>query len=400
MNDIKKTVAVFSVNWLGISETFIYRQLRALDENGFKAYILTSKLIDSHFAKEDKNRLVYYKEPNRLGQKWNTFKRILGVKGNRFSATNLQNNFWHDKLQENKPALIHAHYGPGGLMILNAAEKLNIPLITTFHGYDASALLTSKSYVNSLKLLFNYSYVITVSEFMKDRLISFGVPKNKIITHYIGTDLNKFKFYKHKSVDRKAKEGEQLKFLQVSNFVNKKGHKYTIQAFNLFLKKYPNAQLIFGGDGVTKKETEALIISLGIEDKVRFLGAINPDEVTEWMQKADVFLHHSITDEKGCEEGIPTVLMEAMASGIPVVSSNHAGIPELVKDGECGFLVNEKDISEYSKLLIKLLKSNTEVIAKNASDYVSKKFNIHLQNRALINIYEEIINKNSLPINR
>jgi glycosyltransferase involved in cell wall biosynthesis len=400
MSEVKRTIAVFSINWLGISETFIYRQLKALDENGFNAYILTSKLIDSHFTKTDINRLIYYKEANNISQKWNTVKRILELKGNRFAATSSQNNFWTKNLKNNRPELIHAHYGPGGLMILNTVQNLDIPLITTFHGYDASALLRNKAYVNSLNLLFKYSYIITVSEFMKKRLLSYGAPKNRIIAHYIGTDLNKFKFHSHKSLAKKTQEGEKLNFLQVSNFVDKKGHKYTIQAFNLFLKEYPNAQLTFGGDGVTKQESENLVRSLGIEEKIRFLGAINPDEVTECMQNSDLFLHHSITDETGCEEGIPTVLMEAMASGIPVVSSYHAGIPELIKDGESGFLIKEKDVSSYGKLLIKLLGINTEIIADNAASYVKRRFDIQKQNRALIDIYKVIINKNSFPINQ
>lgn len=396
MNSKRKTGFVFTINWLGVSETFIYRQLKALEENGFNAYILTSNLINSHFTKKDSGRLVYHKDANRLSHKWNTFKRVLGLKGNRYAATKSQDFFWLDKLRNHKSSFIHAHYGPGGLMILNAAKALNIPLITTFHGYDASALLRNKSYVNSLRLLFRYSYLITVSEFMKQRLIAYGAPEEKVITHYIGTDLNKFKYHKHKPVADKAKKDEEIKFLQVSNFVEKKGHIYTIRAFNVFLKKYPNALLIFGGDGKTKKESELLVKSLGINEKVKFMGALNPDEVTYWMKEADVFLHHSITDNTGCEEGIPTVLMEAMASGIPVVSSYHAGIPELIKNGERGFLIDEKDVRGYAELLVNLLDLDTEVVARNALNFVTKNFDIQKQNLALIDIYEKIIDREEI----
>lgn len=394
MSKGKINIAVFTINWLGVSETFIYRQLKALDDNGFNAFILTTNLIESFFSKKDNNRIVYWKKPNRINRKWSTFKQVIGLGKNSYAATNSQNNFWSNKLKLNKAKLIHAHYGPGGLMILNVAQKLNIPLITTFHGYDASTLLRKKVYLNNLKLLFKYSYVITVSNFMRKRLISLGAPEDRIITHYIGTDLNKFQFQKHISIDNKAKNNQPLVFLQVSNFVQKKGHEYTIKAFNLFLEEYPNSKLILAGDGPRKIECEALVESIKIEDKVKFLGAINPDEVTQWMSKSDVFLHHSVTDENGGEEGIPTVIMEAMASGIPVVSSFHAGIPELIKNNESGFLIKEKDVLGYSKLLIKLLKTNTDIITEKAASQVAEKFDIHKQNQLLITIYENIINNN------
>lgn len=384
-------VAVFSSNWLGVSETFIFRQLKAIDDHGLESLVLTQKLIDSDL-KKDYRGLVYYRKMDKFTFYLGIILRKLGVLKNGYFPSLGQMKEWNQGLRKNDVKLIHAHYGPSGLLILQSAKDLNIPLITTFHGNDASAMLSKKSYLKSLKALFDYSYIIVVSEFLRRRLISLGARENMIICHYIGTDLDKFEFHDRKSVHEKAKQNLKLQFLQVSNFVEKKGHKYTIEAFYRFLNVYPHAELILGGNGETKEGMIELVKKLGIEDKVVFLGAIGPDQVAKLMRDCDVFVHHSITAENGSEEGIPTVLMEAMASGIPVISSKHAGIPELIAK-DCGFLVEEKNVIEYVAQLTSLINIDTKPIVENAKNRVYDYFDVKKQNTKLISHYLNIIGK-------
>jgi len=317
------------------------------------------------------------------------------LKKNLYGAFADQKRHWRQAIAENHSRIIHAHYGTGGLKILPVAKTLNIPLVTTFHGNDASAMLRKKAYLRSLKELFNYSYIIAVSHFIKKRLINLGAPEQRIFTHYIGTDLNRFQFTKRVPPNIKYKEQGVLNFIQISNFVEKKGHKYTIDAFSRLLRTFPNCVLHLGGDGPLKKELEAQVKRLGIEDNVLFLGKVSPTKVPRYFEEADVFLHHSVTGTDGSEEGIPTVIMEAMASGLPVVSTRHAGIPELIEHGHSGYLVTEKDIDEYHNTLLSLFDDQAVNIADNAREKIDRDFNMSKQNKKLTEIYRIIFDVDS-----
>lgn len=386
-----KNIAIFSSSWLGVSETFIFRQLKAVEDNGLESIVLTQKIKDSALKKEYKG-IVYYKKMDKLTFYFGVIMRKLQWLKNGWFASKGQQRVWRSAIRENYIDLIHAHYGSSGLRILKTAKKENIPLVTTFHGNDASAALNLKGYVTSLQQLFKYSYIITVSDFLKKRLISLGAPENKVIRHYIGTDLRRFEYTLHRSIHLKSEQNEKIRFLQVSNFVEKKGHVYTLEAFSLFLKTYPNAELILAGDGKERVKIENKSKDLGIYKKVKFLGAVTPTRVSQLMKECDVFLHHSVTAKDGSEEGIPTVIMEAIASGIPVVSSKHAGIPELIPAG-CGFLVEERNVEEYTKMLISLLETNTSKLAIQAKNHVYDQFDVRKQNKKLIEIYNSILSE-------
>lgn len=385
-------VAVFAINWLGVSETFIFRQLRAL-EYSQRLIVLTQKLKESPILEENKKIEidVYYCPVTEIDFWKGVIKRKLGFSGNQYAASLSQRRSWETILTSKQVDLIHAHYGPAGLIILDLAKRLKIPLVTTFHGNDASVMIRKKAYLQALNELFDYSYIITVSEFIKTRLIKLGANPKRVICHYIGTDLSKFTFSKRIPIKVKAENKEEIVFLQVSNFVEKKGQTMTISAFSRFCKYYPNAKLLFAGTGSTEQECKNLVRNLNLDDKISFLGSVSPDRVSELMRTSDVFLHHSVTGKNGSEEGIPTVLMEAMASGIPVVSTKHSGIPELITDKISGFLVKERDIDDYLDVLRNLLKIDTTDIIENAKEQVYEKFDISKQNKILLKIYEDIV---------
>src|SRR5690606_27259516 len=195
--------------------------------------------------------------------------------------------------------------------------------------------------------------------------------------------VEKFRFNVREPLEAKARRKEIISFLQVSSLVEKKGHIYSLHAFREFLRIYPDAIFYIGGEGPLKSVCEKFVMDYNLADKVRFLGNLSPNQVADYMSRCDVFLHHSVTASNGSEEGIPTAIMEAMASGLVVVSTYHAGIPELIEDGVSGFLVNEKDIPEYSKVLQRLINLDTAVVAERARIIIEQNFNIHKQNKKL-----------------
>lgn len=392
----EKRIMIYVSNWLGTSETFIFNQLGAFSgslcpvivaaNKNDNDNILNSSSFYLHFLPIDKFHFLN-----------GIIKRKLHIPGNRYKASRTQQKKIYKVINSNKVELIHAHYGTMGLNILPAAKKMELPLITTFHGNDASKMLKKRAYRKSLKYLFDYenSYIIAVSNKMKDRLIELGAKKERIQSHYIGTDLSRFKFEERVDVRQKLLTKEKIIFLQISNFVEKKGHLDTIKAFKIVSLKFPNLLLKLGGDGQTRNECEDLVKSLELEDQVQFLGRVNPNKVYGLMKTADYFIHNSVTGDDGSEEGIPTVIMEAMATGLPVLTTCHAGIPELVIDEKTGFLSREKNIQDYVTNFEKALHIDSREIGRRAYEHVKKNFNLNLQNKKLRGVYDNFLGKSS-----
>lgn len=385
-------IPIYIENYLSISKTFIYRQLAESKELGTKIILTSSKPENLElFPHPD----VYTKSKNII--ELLVLKFYEKVLRDRFFSRYYrvlsfgQKKYFSSILNNPNIKFIHAHFGTAALEIYKISQKLNKKLLISFHGIDASNLLKSKSYCNNLRLFFAKSYVIVPSDYMRKRLErEIGEPKEFYTIHY-GIPLEFFNYIERKLVSEKMRNNEKIVFLQVSNFVEKKGHQYTIEAFAKLFAKYTNIELILAGDGPLKKEIEKQVRHLGIDSVVKFTGRVNQKQVKELFASADIFLHHSITAINGDQEGIPNVIMEAMASGLPVISTKHAGIPELVKDGVNGFLVDEKDINEYMNKMKLVLLSTDKTISQNARKTIETKFNIKIQLKKLHNIYKFLL---------
>jgi colanic acid/amylovoran biosynthesis glycosyltransferase len=145
-------------------------------------------------------------------------------------------------------------------------------------------------------------------------------------------------------------------FLQVSSFQTRKGQHITLNAFKLLLATKPavECRLVLAGNGPEFEAVRSLARSLRIEEHVDFTGWVSPAQARALMDEADCFVHHSLTVD-GWTEGIPNAIIEAMAMELPVISTRHAGIPELVRDGVDGFLVEEDDVQAYAQRMTEVL---------------------------------------------
>lgn len=384
MNIEHKKLALYTDQFLTPSMTFIHRQLTSLPMD-WQTFVL---------ARTRKNELLFpYK--NVYCSRRNLNEKVMNKLRNRigFRYTSLSkqsSNYFLTVLNKEKPSLIHAHFGPSALEILPLAKHLSIPMVTTFHGFDASSMLNNHCYIKQLKELFAYSFVITVSEAMRSELIALGSPQSRTSCAYIGVPVDKFKQHSRTPIIEKIRANLPINFLQVSNFVEKKGHEYTLTAFSELLKYCPNAKLQLAGDGPLKEKMEYLADELDIRNAVDFLGHMDTNEVIKLMEKGDCFVHHSVTALNGDKEGIPTVLMEAMASGLPVISTMHAGIPELILTKVNGYLVEEKNIEEYVNTLRSVLEDDGS-IGVSARETVESKFNMNKQIQLLTLMYEKLI---------
>ena len=263
-------------------------------------------------------------------------------------------------------------------------------MIVTFHGYDASTLLKSEEYMSRLRELFKYAYVIAVSHEMHNKLLSLGVDKNKSSVVRCGIPIEKFLYKPRIPILDKMRQNQVIKFLQVSNFVEKKGHRYTLEAFNKVKNIYPNISLVFAGSGVLIEYIRKLVHQYNLSEYVEFKGKVKENEVSKLMYESDIFLHHSVTSGNGDKEGLPTVLMEAMATGLPCVSTYHAGIPELIKDGYNGYLIQEKDIDDYVCKIQMLLTSGNN-FGKSSRETIEREFSLQISIERLVRLYNNLI---------
>jgi len=241
--------------------------------------------------------------------------------------------------------IIHCHFGPNGILGAHLKEiGINGKILTTFHGYDMSIFIINN---NAYKKLFlNGDLFLPISNYWKRKLIRLGCNEKKIIVHHMGIDLEKFKFF-----ERRKEPGKPIKILTVGRLVEKKGYEYAIQAIVKTIEKYRNIEYLIVGNGPLRRKLENLISELGIESYIKFLGVVNQNEVLNLYQQAHIFILPSITASNGDQEGIPVVLMEAQATGLPIISTYHTGIPEVVVNGKSGFLVPEKDVDALAERL-------------------------------------------------
>ena len=216
-----------------------------------------------------------------------------------------------------------------------------------FHGFDASVYDIIKKYATWYQNVFAYaSSVVAVSAKMKDDLIKLGCPENKIKISACGPA----------DMFLDAAPGySNNRFLSVGRFVEKKAPHLAILAFQKVLSLYPDAKLVMVGDGALLPVCKDLTEALGISDSVHFMGIQTPEQVKGLMEKSVAFIQHSIVAQNGDSEGSPVSVMEAQAAALPVISTYHAGIPEVVIHGETGFLVKEKDISCMAEYMVRIL---------------------------------------------
>ena len=252
-----------------------------------------------------------------------------------------------DHLEASNIQVALAEYGPTGVAMMEPCRIAGIPLVVHFHGYDASIRDVLKKYEEGYERLFGFaSGIIAVSEKMRKDLIALGAPSAKLYQNPYGVDLDLF--------CRADPSRAKPMFVGVGRFVEKKAPHLTISAFARTLGKAPDAELTLIGDGPLREECVGLVEKLGIETRVRLPGELGHEEVAEFMKGCRAFVQHSMTARNGDSEGTPVSVLEACASGLPVIASNHAGISDAVVHCETGYLFEEGDVPVMADYMAEL----------------------------------------------
>ncbi|BCB05754.1 glycosyltransferase [Bacillus sp. KH172YL63] len=376
-----RKVVIFRDKLLPASETFVKAQAEGLSD--FTPYYVGYQRIKNSLALSEERTYTIHNIGTRLHNKYSE----------KWLKKWLINTMIYKEIKRIDPKLIHAHFGPDGTLALPIAQKLNIPLIVTFHGYDVTRSIDHlksdnayniKHYVRHMDALQESDAVfIAASDFIKRKLVEKGFSNDQIITHYIGVDLETLK------VDHSITREDSVLF--VGRLVKNKGCEYLIQAMKMVNDKYPNTRLIIAGDGPERQRLEQLAGDLNIN--ASFLGAISHKDVVLEMNKAKVFSVPSIEIESGASEGFGMVFAEAQAMALPAVSFDTGGIPEAISHNETGFIVPQKDHKQLADSIIKLLSdvSLWDKFSSNAVEHVNECFNLKKQNNKLEEIYNSIL---------
>jgi colanic acid/amylovoran biosynthesis glycosyltransferase len=250
-------------------------------------------------------------------------------------------------LRKNNIDVLLANYGPMGVALADACEKAKVKMVVHFYGFDATEYKILDIYRDKYAEVFKKAKsIVVVSNDMKSQLHKFGADLSKIYVNPCGVKTEKF-------FGAKPEDREPI-FISVGRFTAKKSPQSTIKAFAKVLGKIPEAKLVMVGDGELWEESKQLAKELDVEHKIDFLGKKTPEEILIEFQKVRVFLQHSMFAPNGDSEGTPVAILEASASGLPIISTFHAGIKEAVVHEKTGFLVNEGDWEMMGDYMLKL----------------------------------------------
>lgn len=290
-------------------------------------------------------------------------------------------------VKKNNISLLHAHHGQLGLLLLPFKEKTNLPLITSIRGADATLAEGRVGYYENMKMLFEKGdRFFPVCQYLADRINAWGCPAEKIRVLYGGVDLNQFTY-------RPPQQRETQNILSVGRLVEKKGHHILMQAFQKIKNKFPNATLTIIGRGELEEPLKLLATQLNLGESFRILKHLPKDQVYVEMAKADLFCAASLIASDGNVEGIPNTIKEAMATGLPVISTTHAGIPELVTNHKEGVLVEENNVNQLTEALIFMLENRDrwEQYTNAARRKVEENFDQVHQLQQQAKFYDELL---------
>jgi len=395
-----------------LSETFILNQITGLIDLGHEVEIFAGTRSDQEKAHPEVEKydllshthLLHDKPGNRLARIIKAccllvsrgYKNPLAILRSldflRFGKEALSLNLFYKAmlfLRNDNFDIIHCHFGPNGIMwALLKDIGIRGKLVTTFHAYDINKYIKLKGEDVYDNLFIKGDLFLPISHFWRKRLIELGCPPKRTVVHHMGVDLDRFQFN-----PRRLSSDEKVNILTIARLAEKKGLEYSIRAVAKVMETHPDMEYNIVGDGPLWDQLINLINKLDVRGQIRLLGWKVGEEIELLLKRAHLYILSSVTDAEGNMEGIPVSLMEAMAVGLPVISTFHSGIPELVENGESGFLVPEKDIDAMAEKLEYLVGKCAlwGEMGREGRRQVEENFNIKKLNQRLIKIYQEII---------
>jgi colanic acid/amylovoran biosynthesis glycosyltransferase len=359
----------------------IYRQIRALER--FRPVVICQKRENgADFPLEDV-MVVPKPATHALRRIWQ--KQILGRPITIYKSEALR---LAETLEEIAASVLHVYFGHIGVHLLPLLEISPVPVIVSFHGADAQ-LDTQGAYYAACarRVLERAKLVFARSESLLERLAEFGCNPRKLRLHRTGLPLDEIDFHARTPPPRGA-----WRFVQACRLIEKKGLPTTMRAFAAFRQHFPDSTLTIAGEGPMRAALGGMARELRIVEHVKFAGFLSQPDLRALFASSHIFLHPSETAGEGDQEGVPNSMLEAMASGLPVIATRHGGIPEAVDDQVSGLLVKERDHAAVAATMLRLVREPALFTSMGAvaSQRVREKFDLHKQTRLLEELYAEV----------
>lgn len=262
--------------------------------------------------------------------------------------------------------------------------------VANFYGFDFSSRL-HKGGRNMYERLFKEAdLVISQSYYSRDCIISLGCPSNKVIKHPFCIDFSTFD-YRERSVTN-----NNLHFITVGRFVEKKAHRITLTALSNVLKRGAKLTYHVVGEGpLLRSILDQVESDVALKEHVIYHGYKTQQEISALLRRCHVFLQPSITAIGGGEqEDTPTTLLEAQASGLPVIATYHAGIPEVVLNHQTGLLVPERSVHELERAIEFFIDNpdNCGLMGAAARRFIQANFDMDHLSRKLECVFYQLLN--------
>src|SRR6184192_2844158 len=381
----RRVVASYCSSFLKSEMLHIYRQVKAL--RGVDTFVVTKEVQNTERFPFDDIEIIPKRRTNLLLHGWLKFverRPPIVYRGEYQTLDSL--------LERHGADLMHIYFGHTGVHLLPFIEQWDKPCVVSFHGADVAHKPEIKDYPAKLRRLFNaVPLVFARSQSLVERLIQLGCPPEKLRINRTGIPLNEFPF-----VDRQPPANGKWRIVQACRLIPKKGVATSLRAFAIFKKDNPRAEFFIAGKGPLQPELEMLAGGLGILRDVHFVGFLSQPKLRELYASSHLFLHPSEMPPDENQEGVPNSILEAMATGLPVVATRHGGIPEAVDHGRTGFLVAEEDHVGLADAM-QLIASSPVLLQEmgaRANATVKERFEQETQIDHLESFYEEAITMN------
>jgi colanic acid/amylovoran biosynthesis glycosyltransferase len=382
----KRVIASYCSSFLKVEMLHIYRQIKAL--RGVDTFVVTKELQNAEHFPFPHIEVIPKRRTNLLVHGWLKFverRPPIVYRGEYQTLDSL--------LKRHGADLMHIYFGHTGVHLLPFIEQWDKPCVVSFHGADVADKPEIKDYHGKLARLFHaVPLVLARSQSLADRLMQFGCPPEKLRINRTGVPLDEFLF-----VDRQPPSDGQWRIVQACRLIPKKGVATSLRAFAIFKKDHPKAEFFLAGKGPLQPELEMLAAGLGIFKDVHFVGFLSQAELVKLYASSHLLLHPSETLPNQDQEGVPNSVLEAMATGLPVVATRHGGIPEAVEDGRNGFLADEEDHIGLANAMEQITRSPGLVkeMGLHARDMIAERFAQKAQIDQLESFYEEAIRMNA-----
>ena len=383
-----RRVAIYRTQILPLSETFVRDQALALRR--WQPVLVGERRVKA-LPVEGLAVRTGFRGPATVGQ------RVAGLVGRRIGSAPPRMT---GVVRQVAPSLIHAHFGFDGVEAWPIARRLSVPLLVTLHGSDITTRMDWfaqgragrrwQGYPARLASMARDTTVtfIAISENIRRAAITAGLPDDRIVVLPIGIDCSHFA----PGAVPVAERPPVILFL--GRLVEKKGCIYLLEAFERVRAQIPEAELVVGGDGIERARLAERAASIG---GIRFVGAFTREIATTLLGEARVFCLPSVTAESGDAEGLPLVILEAQASGVPVVTSARGGATEGIRDGVTGFAFAERDVAALAERLMTLL--TDDALAARFSlagpGFIAETHDLYRQTAQLEALYDRVAGVNT-----